>query len=93
MACGKDGYVGTFIDSPSLTDFEFLVGWGKNRHFGAAETQVNRANMLSNSNGSGFGLVIIARVDYYHAWQHFHQTQVFQYLVGCTIFSQCEPCM
>src|SRR5690606_35707775 len=72
MASSENTYVYTFIDHPGFSNLELLIRISKNRDYRAPKPQVNRAVMIGNSDCSGFGLIIVAWVDYRHPGQHFH---------------------
>ena len=89
MAAGKKAYVGSFGQNLCFSNYKIsAVFGGEIGPFGAAKTQVNRSMVIGNGFGCRFGLVKIAGVNHCHARQHFHETKVFEYLMGSTIFTK-----
>jgi hypothetical protein len=67
---------------------EFLIFRGKYWPGRTSEPQVNRSLIFCDSECCCFGLVIIARVDDHHTGQHTHHTDIFENLVGSSVFTE-----
>ena len=92
MAAGENADVSAFRELLGLADPE--IGFqGEDGPGGPAEPQVNRALVGGNGFCGGLGLVVIAGNNDGHARQHFHQSDIFQDLVGGAVLTQSEARM
>ena len=90
MACSENRYIAAINHFPSFTDLKFLICRRKYRPAWSSKAEVYGAFKFCNRKGSSLGLIVVARVDHRHVGKHFHHAQIFQDLVGCTIFSQSQ---
>ncbi len=85
--------IATFIQDKCLAYFEWHIFCYENRYFWTTETDVNRTVILCRSNCCCHRLIVVAWIQNHHIRQHLHQSQIFQYLVRCSILSQCNAGM
>src|SRR6476620_5955110 len=91
MTAGKDADICSFREALGFSYNKLFIRVSEYRPVGAAKTEIHWTIVFSNCQRGSLGLVIITRHNNRHAGKHFHQADIFQYLVGGTILTKGNP--
>ncbi len=87
---GNYGDIGSLIEMQCFSDFENLLFGSKVGYSRASEPQINGTLPGCCCDGGRFGLVVVARIDYYHIGEHPHKSDILEDLVRSPIFAESD---